>query len=111
MSGRLSTRFGEVTARARTLPLWMCGTAVEVPTMNMPTSPAISAVIAWAEDPRYGTWVISTFATALNNSAARWGAVPTPIEAKLSAPGFCRARSMNSRKLRTGSFGSTIRTW
>src|SRR3954452_556516 len=71
MSGRLSTRLAEVTASARTLPLWMWGTAVDVPTMNIPTSPAINAVMACAEDPRYGTWVISTFATDLNNSAAR----------------------------------------
>src|SRR4029077_6326083 len=79
-SGRPSTRCGDVTARPRNVPAWTWPIAVEVPTMNIATSPAISAVIACADEPLYGTCLRSTLAADLTSSAARCGAAPTPIE-------------------------------
>ncbi len=54
VSGRLSSRFGAVTASPRTVPALTNGTAVDVPTMNIATSPAISAVIACARRAAIG---------------------------------------------------------
>ncbi len=44
-------RFGAVTARPRTVPALTNGTAVEMPTMNMATSPEISAAMLCCEEP------------------------------------------------------------
>ena len=53
---------------------------------------------------------MSTPAFWLNNSSARWTAVPVPDDAKLYLPGLAFSSAMNSRKSLTGRVGETIMT-
>ena len=55
-SGSEAMRLAEVTAMARSLPLWMCGPATTVVSNIMSTWPAITSWIAGPE-PLYGMWV------------------------------------------------------
>ena len=55
----------------------------------------------------YGTCAASMPASVLNNSPARWFALPTPGEEKLSWPGLDLASATSSFTDRTPSAGDT----
>src|SRR5262245_42015125 len=59
--------------------------------------------------PLYGTCTASRPARVLNSSPARWLALPTPGEEKLSFPGFDLARATSSLTDFPPSAGDTTR--
>src|SRR5262245_24713005 len=59
--------------------------------------------------PLYGTCTASRPASVLNSSPARWFALPTPGEEKLSCPGFDLASATSSFTDFTPSAGDTTR--
>src|ERR1700730_7108509 len=67
--------------------------------MNIATSPEIRAAMHCCEEPGYGTCASSTPAIDKKSSAARCGALPTPIDAKLYLPGLSLVSAMNSVRL------------
>jgi hypothetical protein len=75
----MSERLSVVTASPRTRPAFTCGIAVEGEAKTSCTSFESSAVIAGAP-PLYGTCTIFTLAMLWRSSAARWPALPLPLE-------------------------------
>jgi hypothetical protein len=70
ISGRLRERAASIMPSTLMRPLSMCGAAVESVANRTWICPASRSVIA-GFPPRYGTWIMSTPACALNNSPAR----------------------------------------
>src|SRR6185295_16990055 len=77
MSGNRERRFAPVTASARRLFDFTCGTALTGLLNIAGTWPAIRSVLAGAA-PRYGTWIKLTEAACANSTAARCVGVPRP---------------------------------
>src|SRR4030095_16248936 len=89
-SGSAAERSRLEIPRGRILPPRTCGTIVLMFCTPMGIWPAIKSESA-GPPPLYGTCVISTCATDLNNSPVRCTAVPLPAEPKLNLPGCCFA--------------------
>src|SRR3954470_12728345 len=84
-SGSAGIRFALDTASARSLPDWMCGSAVEIAAEPTGGCEAMTAVMAGAAPLK---WIAVMSSLAKNRkrcSAVRWGVVPLPGVAK---PGF-----------------------
>src|SRR5215831_18305697 len=101
-SGYTGLRADPVVAIGRTRLSAVNGTAPAMLENASCTFPLMTSGYA-APMPRYGTCVISMPAASLIISPARWGAVPTPADAKLSLPGLALAQAMNSENVFTGS--------
>ena len=54
-----------------------------------------------------GTWMVSTLADNLNNSLARWLAVPLPAEPKAYLPGSFLNKAINSGSVFAGTLALT----
>ena len=98
-----------VTASARSLPAFTCGSTAATLANIMSTSPASSAVVAGAP-PLYGTWTTFTPAMTLNISPAMWKPLPLLAEAKLSLPGCALASAISSSTFFAGTAGFTTST-
>src|SRR5215472_13685663 len=71
-------------------PALMCGSDEGVAsniTCTWPPKRSLSA----GDEPRYGTWTISTAAIILNNSPVTWLVDPLPADAMLILPGLALA--------------------
>ena len=90
-SGSPSTRLLAVTASPRRAPLWMYGTAVEVPTKNMATSPASSARSTGAAPRQRGKSEKCRFTKPSGRASSRAvgsscpNATTTPASARVAA--------------------------
>src|SRR6476659_6489761 len=102
-------RFAVVTAIARSLPAWTCGTAVAVLLKKTSVWPPMVSVSA-GPVPLYGIWFILTPAMLAKSSVARWITLPCPDEAKFTWPGLLFASAMSSFVLFTGNDGRTTTT-
>src|SRR4051812_10417088 len=99
-SGKTDERLPVVTARIRTLPLFMKGCADSTGTNAMATSPDRTAVVA-GPPPLYGTCVTCTPAYCLSISIDRWLVVPTPLDDALNCPARFLASATRSGTLLT----------
>ena len=98
-----------VTASARSLPLLMWRMVEEKPLNMTCTCPPSMSVTAWPL-PLYGTCVILIPARLLSSSPVRCPTLATPVEAKLTAPGFAFASAINSCRLFACTEGCAVST-
>src|SRR5882762_1235357 len=105
-SGAAATRFGVVTASARSLPALAFDTAGGMVENTNVTSPPRIACVAGLL-PLYGTCSTSTPAACFSISADRWTMVPLPEEPYEYLPGFDLSSSISSRTLCAGVVGCT----
>ncbi|MCY1371511.1 hypothetical protein D9M69_586610 [compost metagenome] len=82
VSGMAGERCGEVTASARSVPAFTCGSTPGIVVNMKSIWPPIRSVIA-GPPPLYGTCVNCSLAALLNISPARWPGVPAPAEPML----------------------------
>src|SRR6185437_8932278 len=109
-SGASFERAAVVTASARSFPAFTWLTALARLSNISCVSPASSACIAGAA-PLYGTCTMSTPASTLNSSPARWPALPMLPEPNDNLPGCAFAYAINSLTECTGSEGLTTSTF
>src|SRR5262249_49406527 len=108
-SGSWAARLPELMATARTLLVDLSSTVFGIGAKYICTSPRTTAVVA-SGAPRNATWTMLILGCCRKISADRKDVLATPAEEKLSAPGFCFARSTNSFSVFAGESGGTIAT-
>src|SRR6516225_7684223 len=84
----------------------MCGSDEGVASNITCTWPAKRSVSA-GDEPRYGTWTISTPAIILNSSPTTWCVEPLPADAMLILPGVALGVGVNSGQVLGGPDGFT----
>src|SRR5262249_8825417 len=94
-SAAAASRFGDVTARPRTLPSRARAKVFVMLPNVIFTWPLITSGITCCT-PRHGTCRVSSGAIDLTNSPARCWVVPAPGDANVSLPGSALARSASS---------------
>ena len=109
-SGISGVRLAPVTAIARRRPLLTCGIAGGASLNTSCTWPAIKSFTD-STVPLYGTCVICTPVSVLNNSPARCAGEPAPPEPKFRLDGLALASAIMSCTDFTGTFGFTTSTF
>ncbi len=109
-SGISGERFAVLTPSAFSLPDFMCGMAIGVPTKLTLTIPDIRSCCA-GPLPLYGTWLSLMPAMYMKSSVTRCCALPLPELAKSILPGCFFAAAISSFTEFTPSEGCTTRTY
>ena len=108
-SGASAERFAVVTASAFNLPAFSCGVELARLSNMSWVSPASNACSAGAP-PLYGMCTMLTPVSVLNNSPARWPALPLLPDPNDNAPGCAFAYATSSGTELTGSVGLSTNT-